>query len=222
MKYKFGSFILILILAVSLVQAVPGGANVTGGVSSGVSGTTSTTTDIESGNVTYVDIYSQQVTGKWAGFYGNVSGAIILGDSANNMFYSWTVSNFDGAVVYAVNDTISNWGSSNIVSANNSVVPTHIVGSYADNFTVTFNDTEDFNSSSINKADIPFAKTWQNNTQGNLRTYALYGLSENANIWAGLVDDDSTSFRGVGFTVDYQILVPTEALTTYNFYLELP
>ena len=211
-----------LVLMVSLVQAVPGGANVTAGISSGASGTSSTLTDIEHGNVTFVDIYSQQTTGKWAGFYGNVSGAIILGDSANNMFYSWTVSNFDGAVVYAVNDTISDWAGPNIVSANSSVVPTHIVGSYADNFSVTFNDTESFNSSSMNKADIPFAKTWQNGSQGDLKTYALYGLSENANIWAGLVDDDSASFISASNTVDYQILVPTEALTTYNFYLELP
>jgi len=213
---------LILLVSINIVLAAPGGANVTEGASSGASGTSSTSTNIEDGNVTFLDVYSQQVTGKWAGFFGNVSGAIVLGDSSNNLFYSWTISNFDGAVVYASNDTVSNWGDANILVANTSVVPSFIDGDGADNFTNTFSANEAFTSSSLNKANTPYAQTWQDGSQGTLKTYALYSAADNANIWAGLVDDDSASFQGAAVTVDYQILLPAQALTTYNFYLELP
>ena len=219
---KLGLFILISLMIVSLAQAAPGGANITEGGSSSASGTSSTSLNIEDGNVTYVDIYSQQITGKWAGFFGNVSGALILGDSSNNLFYSWTVTNFDGAVVYATNDTISDWTGGNIAPVNSTVLPSYLVGDYTDNFTTTFDATEAFVSSSLNKANTPYASTWQNGAQGALKTYGLYSAADNANIWAGLVDDNSESFKGENITVDYQILLPAQAMTTYSFYLEMP
>jgi len=60
------------------------------------------------GNVTKINIVSVSQTQNWAGFYGNVSGTVTLDDNLNWTMYSW-VSTEPTGVVYAVNQTISDW-----------------------------------------------------------------------------------------------------------------
>ena len=216
------TFVLSILLFSPFVVAAPGGAEVTEGATETGTETTVDTSPIEGGNVTYIDTYSQQITGNWAGFFGNVSGSVVLQDASANIFLEWAIDNFDDSVVYATNGSITDWTGTNIVAANSSVVPSYLVGDALDNFTNTFNETDNFNSSSLDKAGIPLAKTWQNGSRGTLPTYALYANTEGRNIWAGLVTEDSDSFKGDTYLVDYQVLVPAQALTTYSFYLELP
>jgi hypothetical protein len=213
-------FILSMIIYSPFAFAIPGGAEVTEGTSETGTETIVDTSSIEGGNVTFIDTYSKQITSNWAGFFGNISGAIVLQDSSSNTFFQWTITNFNDSVVYAASGAISNWGGANIVPANNTVVPGYISSAGLDNFTETFDSTGDFNSSSLNKGLVPYTATL--NGGSGLRTYALYADNEGENIWAGVVKDDTTSFKGGSETVDYQILVPAQALTTYSFYLELP
>ena len=220
-KFLLLIFVLSLIVYLPFAWGVPGGANVTEGVSETGTATVVDTSSTEGGNITYADVYSKQLTGNWAGFFGNVSGSIVLADASSNTFFQWTITNFDDSVVYAASGTISNWAGANIVPGNSSVAPAYIQGTGTDNFTNTFNESGDFNSSSLNEGLVPYVDTWQSGAAGNLRTFALYATAEAETIWAGLVDDDSASF-GTATTVDYQILLPAQALTTYSFYLELP
>ena len=212
--------LMLAIVSVSMVTAAPGGAtNSTAGASSASTGTSSTDIDIEGGNVTFVNIVSNQATTNWAGFYGNVSGGLVLSDSSANSFFEWTITSWTGAVVYATNNTVSDWGSPVVlVNAN---TPSYVNGAGTDNFTNTFNGTESFTSqggSGFNILNTPYATTIGS---GNFKTYALYsGATDNANIWAGKVVDDGTSFKGD--TVDYQILLPADTTTSYYFYMELP
>ena len=211
----------VLVASLALVTAAPGGASTTVGASSGSTGTASTTVDAEGGNVTYVDVSSDVVTSRWAGFYGNVSGSLLLGDVSSNTFYQWSVSDLTGAVVYAANTSVTDWSGGNIAPLDNANAPSWVNGDSTDNFTTTFGSTEAFVSSSLNVASTPFVTTFNSSgVAGDLKTYALRSPADDANIWAGLVVDDTNGFNNA--TVDYQILLPAQTGTTYSFYLELP
>jgi hypothetical protein len=214
--------VLFLLLFAPFALAAPGGADVTNEQSESGTGTSVDTSSIEGGNVTYADVTSNQITGNWAGFFGNVSGGLVLEDASANSFYEWAIDNWDGAVVYAASGSVSDWTGGNIGPLSNVNAPAHIQSAGTDNFTNTFNETGDFNSTSLNEGSVPYVNTWQDGSRGTLQTYALYSTADSEQIWAGLVDDDSSSFKGATTTVDYQILVPAEGSTTYSFYLELP
>lgn len=212
----------ITVLSLSMVVAAPVGGSTTVGASTSGTSTASSTVSIDGGNVTYVDVNSNVVTSRWAGFYGNVSGSLFLADASSNNFYQWSISSMTGAVVYAADGTISDWAQgSSIVPLTNANAPTNVNGVYTDNFTQTYNANEAFTSSTYNIASTPYATTYNSSgVAGNLKTYALYSNTDAKTIWAGKVVDDANGFDGS--TVDYQILLPAQTGTTYSFYMELP
>lgn len=211
----------VFVLSLAMASAAPGGANATAGASETGIGSSVTTVDAEGGNVTYVEIDSTVITSRWAGFYGNVSGSLLLGDATGNTYYQWTVSDMTGAVVYAANNSVTDWTGANIVPLTNSEAPEWVNGTNTDNFTGTFNANELFTSSSLSEAGTPYATTFNSSgVAGDLKTYALYSSADNVNIWAGKVVDDTDGFNGD--SADYQILLPAQTGTTYSFYLELP
>lgn len=61
----------------------------------------------EAGNVTELFIHGMTQTKSWQGFYGNVSGTIILEDSQGNRFYDWQAAEPQGEVYASVNQTIT-------------------------------------------------------------------------------------------------------------------
>lgn len=217
--------IAVFALTLALVAAAPTGASTAAGASETGTSTSSTTVNIDGGNVTYVDVSSNVVTGRWAGFFGNVSANLILSDASANNFYQWTIGSMDGAVVYAANASVSDWTTGNIGPLSNANAPAWVQGAVTDNFTQTFAATEAFTSSGYSGgseiAAVPYVTTYNSSgVAGNLKTYALYATAESANIWAGKVVDDADGFNGN--SVDYQVLLPAQTGTTYSFYLELP
>ena len=172
--------------------------------------------NIEGGNVTGVNVSTTSITGRWAGFWGNITGGVELADSSANKFYEWTVSNMDGAVVYVSNGTVEDFAS--LAAATVSDLPSYITTAATDNFSNTFTATENFNSSSIsNIASTPYAVSLGGSS---LKTYALKDTDGDL-VWAGKAQNNATGFNGE--TLDYQILVPADStVVTYNFYLELP
>jgi len=197
-------------------QAVTGGTTVAGGTQSW-SGTSSTSVNILGGNITEVNVSGYSQTGRWAGFWGEVSGGLKLSDSTNS-FYEWTVSDVTGAVVYAADAAVSNWGS--VAAAGTLDMPGYLTAGATDNFTNTFNTTgKTFTSTSLSVGSAPYTNTYSSGAAGNLETYAL---KDGATlIWAGKALSNEASFNGG--TVDYQLLVPANGTQeTYNFYLELP
>lgn len=212
----------IIVLSFSMVAAAPSGGDATAGTSETGTSTSTTTVNIDGGNVTYVDVNSDVVTSRWAGFFGNVSGSLFLSDASANNFYQWSISSMTGAVVYAASGTVSDWAAgSSIVPLNNSNAPAYVNGVYTDNFTQTYAANEAFTSSTYNIAATPYATTYNSSgVAGNLKTYALYSITDAETIWAGKVVDDADGFDGT--TVDYQILLPAQTGTTYSFYMELP
>lgn len=211
----------VFLLSFAMVLAAPSGATTTVGASETATGTSVTTVNADGGNVTYVDVDSTVITSRWAGFYGNVTGSLLLGDASANTFYQWTVADVTGAVVYAANGSVTDWTGGNIGPLANANAPTWVAGSSTDNFTNTFNTTGTFTSSSPSIGSVPVATTLNGSgVAGDLDTYALWSTADSVNIWAGAVVDDANGFNNE--TVDYQILLPAQTGTTYSFYLELP
>jgi hypothetical protein len=60
------------------------------------------------GNITSLNIHSWTLTRTWAGFYGNISGTIVLSDANNNTMYDWNDASPNGRV-YASRDSAVTW-----------------------------------------------------------------------------------------------------------------
>jgi len=215
------SFLVIL----SFALAAPTGASVSAGAQETAPAQNPGTVSTQGGNVTAVNISAYQVTGKWAGFWGNVSGDIRLADASGNIFYRWTISNPTGGVVYACNGTVSSWTSTNIAPlyASDTLLPSFLI-SGTDSFNYTFTSQETFTSPSLSIANANYTYTYSNSNPGTtFKTYALKAAAEKVLIWAGKIAAGGTTFKGtVG---DYQILAGVTSQTsptTFYFYLELP
>jgi hypothetical protein len=228
MKTKiFASFLIALILAFSAVKGAPTGASVQAGQQERGSEGSAGNVPTEGGNITRVNLTAYQITGKWAGFWGNVSGDIRLADSSGNIFYKWTISDATGGVVYACNGTVSDWSSTNIqpIYSTDPLLPSFLKEG-TDSFNLTFTSQETFTSPSLSIPNTNYTTTYQNNAPGSdFKTYALKTASGDVLIWAGKVKENMGSFKGSTVTADYQILAgvtSTTGTTTFYFYLELP
>jgi hypothetical protein len=60
------------------------------------------------GNVTELTISGVTVTTSWQGYYGNVSGTIVLADVNDNAMYNWSLASPEGEVFASTNSSI-NW-----------------------------------------------------------------------------------------------------------------
>ena len=112
---KFARFGIFLIFAVALafvfssmsVNAVqPFGSNV-----SEISNQTLPTQPAGSaaavaGNVTEVDLNGFTTTQSWQGYYGNVTGTIVLSDGGNHQLYNWSDASPKGEVYASTNDSL--------------------------------------------------------------------------------------------------------------------
>ena len=104
----------IFIFSAGIVLAVPAGplapSTLTQDVSSKMNTSvySSKSLNAEAGNLTQITMTSVSQTKSWQGYYGNISGTILLDDASNFTMYSWTVAEPNGQV-YVVNRTITDW-----------------------------------------------------------------------------------------------------------------
>ncbi len=174
---------------------------------------------VTAGGTSQVDVQSTQSTGRWAGFYGSITGSIVLADATSHWFKNWTVSNVAGAYVYASN--ASNPDFSTLAAATSTDEPSWLTTTgAADNFQNTFaqSEAQTFNGQSVT---ANYTQTYDNTGAETFKTYALKDGSSDL-IWAALAQNDATGYNGN--TVDYQLLVPVDGATATNYYffLELP
>lgn len=81
-----------------------------------IDGNTTGSNATQGGNITAINIGVSTLTGKWASYYGNVSGTLILGDGTSNV-YSWTwASGTGGKVCVSTNSTFNFTGAHNITN----------------------------------------------------------------------------------------------------------
>jgi hypothetical protein len=68
-----------------------------------------TTDDALAGNVTEMNFNSSSITRTWQGYFGNITGIIVLGDSNNNTLYDWSVASPQGEVYAVRNAAVPTW-----------------------------------------------------------------------------------------------------------------
>ena len=136
---------LLTILGIGFATAQPIGVdNITVETSSRFNDTVAPTEiQAQAGNVTELSITGISVTRYWQGFYGNITGTIILADSTGNNFYDWNVSTPTGQVYASRNDSIT-WSSVNCAVAGDITTEESFLGhqsSAPDSITNTFTST---------------------------------------------------------------------------------
>src|SRR3989344_2655538 len=74
--------------------------------------------DARGGNVTELNIIALTETQSWQGYYGNVTGNIVLQDANTQMFYNWSNTNVSGRIFASRSNSIS-WTTVNCTNASN-------------------------------------------------------------------------------------------------------
>lgn len=217
-----------LMVSGAAAQQTPGGAltNLPGIINSTATGDAAQSETIEEGAVTALNVSSTQVTNKWAGFFGNVSGSEILGDGSGNTFFQWTGNQLADTKVFAVPKGNGAPAGTDLDAVDD---PNDFLGSEydsgIDNASGTF--TQDDQVSTLGK-DISTAEanTFDNDNNAVFETFLLEDTTVSSEPGAVYVADGEavrTGFRGN--STNYQIIVgvgESSSQKAFSFYAELP
>lgn len=199
------------------------------------------TVNAEAGNVTELSITGVSQTKTWQGYYGNVSGTIILEDAQGNRFYDWTAAEPQGEVFASMNQTVT-WTDVNCAPIDDSGYLT----TWNDNYNITYEDYDNINVT-YNLTDHPQFYVGTLTQLGCRTTYTFVNDARQFNDFPGvLLASDSNGtliFTAIienrtigaregkpgfdGADHDFQILVAedgqggNDAVTPYYFWIEL-
>lgn len=200
------------------------------------------TINAEAGNLTELFISGVSQTKSWQGFYGNVSGTIILEDAQGNRFYDWTAAEPQGEVYASVNQTIT-W--TTVACAPTLTDPaflntwqTFYGMNYTDYDTInnTYNLTDhvEFDTGYTSLTGCPTAYTFVNDVAQatDFPAVLLTSDTDGTLIFTAILEDKDEGIRAdkVGFDgneYDFQLLVSefgsdgNNAVTPYYFWVEL-
>lgn len=188
---------------------------------------TSTASDvIEGGNITYGNLNGSSLTDRWAGYFGNVSGDLLLTDNISGIktyLYSWAWNSSTGGVVCATTNSFIN--RINITGASGNDIDTAWgFGAAGDSGAATFNGTNcslAFDDTTISNAS--YADT---GTAGGFRTCAYKSTTTPAkNQMFFCVNITYNGLLYNGGRGEYELIVPTAdgigTTETYYFYMNL-
>ncbi len=195
------------------------------------------TDSAKAGNVTEINASFLQVTKSWAGYYGNVTGTIVLDNSDNMSMYDWSVATPSGTI-FAVNQSVTSW--SNVQCFNYSNKGTEINLSHLES-SLGCNGSDDCVDETFNTnthATITVGTNTFTNVCNATKTYVndgastdfdealLYEPDANLVIYATVIQDNQNGFDNT--PADFQLLVgenghgsAASTTTPYYFYIEL-
>ena len=204
----------------------------------------------EAGNVTGITMNFVRSTLSWAGFYGNVTGTIVLSDSASNYLYDWKISNPLGQV-FASNSTSVSWSQVKCVNFTGDVAggfgpledpfnastlesAHHMNSTDVDGFNETFNETYNdgnglFIGRNINSSlNCPMAYTFSNSDYQTVNFKEILLTDNYSIIFTSLINSTANGFRTGVDPNDFQMLVSEDGhpegaatLTNYYFFVQL-
>ena len=219
---------LMILFAAASAFAQPAGANLTRGESSRGPNPQVQTQDAQAGNVTQLNINQTRITDIWQGFYGNVSGQIVLENSAGNNFYDWTAATMQGQI-YATRATVSSWANVNCTNSTHWELEEstlNIPATATDGINETY---KNFVHPSFTVGSVPIVSNYCPSTRPYNSTglpgefyNVLLNTDATNTVYTAVLADNSNGFDGT--TVDFEVLVPTDrstGLATYYFYVEL-
>ncbi len=103
-------FIAALYMVSALVPLAP--STFTEGQSETLNSTqyTEKTQEAYAGNITNITIHSRSQTKHWQGYWGDITGTIVLDDAQNYTLYDWPNPEPKGEIYATPNQTVPNWG----------------------------------------------------------------------------------------------------------------
>ncbi|MBI4438382.1 hypothetical protein HY640_00450 [Candidatus Woesearchaeota archaeon] len=235
-------------LAAMAVFGVPTGPDTftVDGSSGFTGGLNGTLIEAEAGNVTSLILAENFESQSWAGYYGNVTGTIVLNDGSNNTLYNWKLANPTGEV-YASNGSDVSWSLVSCVNltANNSMNYTlnhstldrffGINQSDLDGFNETFNDTY-LDAAGFFVGDIriddqdrcPMLFSFVDNAYQVVSFKEVLLTDNKSVIFTALLNNSLDNFKSGVEPSDFQMLVGEDghlgkafSLTNYYFFVEL-
>ncbi len=231
--------LIILVLCVGLVVADPTSPI---SITEGASGRSDLSAagvqvDAYAGNVTGLDIKAASITQAWAGFYGNITGNILLDDALNNTMYNWSMTTIAGEV-YASNGSVTDWSGvycvNETTTKNISQIETwlNIGASDADGVDETFNATfaGSFGVGTVTidaTDDCQQATTFKDQAWQSTDFVEVILSAEQNYIWTAILENNVDGFKSGVDSHDFQILVGEDghngdaSVTPYYFYVEL-
>ena len=229
-------------LMVKIVVAVPGGPNeitVEKSEAGSISNIGAKQIEAEAGNVTQLTINASIITTSWQGYYGNITGMIVLSDGSGSTMYDWTSGSGFSPVgeIYAGNYTVTNWGDVICVNLTGDGVPGQdgvnatVLEDYygmdsadADGIDETFQGTNSITIGITTLNSCPATNTYVNNATQSIKFNETL-LTQNQTgtvIFATQVESDETGYDGSPW--DFQMIVGENGAagtTPYYFYVEL-
>jgi len=214
----------------------------------GITERSSKSAPAEAGNVTELMINATTITKTWQGYYGNVSGKIVLDDANNMSMYNWALASVDGEI-YASNSSTVSWSNVNCfnltaygdgTAADRSGNLTYyelylgVPSTAADGVDETFNTAShsafSVGTRSFSADTCPSVKTYVNNapqtSTSDFIELMMYDNSTRVAVFTTLINNTVTGFNNKKW--DFQMMVPVKGghdapatIDTFYFFAEI-
>ena len=186
--------------------------------------------DAQAGNVTELSINARSISRFWAGYYGNISGTIVLANANNNSLYEWNATNPQGEIYASRNDSLQ-WVSvgcadETMISQEESDMN---MGTSPERINLTFqyqSHPEFFVGSNQINSNTCRSTNLYNSTGFQTESFFQVLLMEGSSaIYTTILSPETIGFDGN--TYDFQMIVPEDGsdgntdTTTYYFYVEI-
>jgi hypothetical protein len=187
---------------------------------------------VEGGNVTGLNLNTTIITPSWQGYYGNISGKIVLTNALGNNFYDWDVVTPTGEV-YATRAIDVNFATVNCTDASEILTEESFIGQTTndgDSVNNTFNQQlhPEFSVGSLTLAANSCKSTNINvNSSSQSSNFYEVLISDSASnlVYTSIIDADQAGFDSNSY--DFQMLVGENGhngdtqTTPYYFFMEL-
>ena len=230
-----GAIFAIFALFVGLAGAAPVNPNTLSVLSSSKGNVSSTlkNASAEAGNVSELSFVANSITNAWQGYFGNISGQIILADSLGNNFYTWNNSLPRGEI-FASRNSSPAWATINCTNSTGLTNENAFLDKQptdADSVNLTFSSTS---HPAFSVGSVPLANCFSTQAYGtsgpsgqDFWNVLLSDADGAGNIvYTTMINKSATGFRNTA--TDFELLVgengnATEAAstTTYYFFVEL-
>jgi hypothetical protein len=219
-------FVLLSIMIATSIKGEPSAADLGRGASTRGTDPVALETDAQAGNITQLNIDHSRITDTWQGFYGNVSGQIVLENAAGNNFYDWNYLSLTGEV-YATRSSVTDWSTINCTNSTqwqSEEASLGITSTQIDGINETYSAIThpQFQIGSRIMDDCPSTRPY-NATSSSSQFWNVLLNSNSINVvYAAILAENKNAFDNS--TADFEILVPvnrTTGFATYFFYAEL-
>lgn len=224
-----------LIISIMVVSAAPTAPKNIGTVTTSRYSIESTGFNVsaEAGNVTELRINATSITQTWQGYYGNVIGMIVLGDSSNNTLMDWSINGGIAGQIYATRvSSIADWNALGCSNAGNITAEDTALGSTGKPDAVNNTFSTSINHNAFFVGTTPIGPN--NCSAVNLKNATAKSsdwqevlLSSGANIvYTAILSNQKQGFNASNY--DFQMIVGEDghgaastSTTPYYFWVEL-